>query len=120
MEAYGVEKAREYGEKIRLLLGGKVITKSREQAYEDGGLIKEAKRLDMDMWDLLEAIEGLCSMGKAMEMDDTRYYIVPIRYSVSIWSNEGNWEIETDNIAKVRAWLDSDGAVYSYELKVID
>ncbi len=29
----------------------------------------------MDMWDLLEALEGMCYMGTAIEKDDSTYMV---------------------------------------------
>ncbi len=72
---YGKEKADLYGDKIVNGLSGKTVSKRKATAEEPGGLIYEAKSLDVDMWDLLEALEGMCADGRAEEIDDSTYYI---------------------------------------------
>lgn len=72
---FGKEKADKYGDLISKNLSGKTVSKSVERAEEPGGLIYEAKLLGIDMWDLLEALEGMCYMGRASEIDDSTYLV---------------------------------------------
>lgn len=73
---FGEEKAREYGEKIVAELSGKTVSKRKDTAEQPGGLMYEAEKLNMDMWDLLEALEGMCSDGRAREIDDSTYLVL--------------------------------------------
>lgn len=72
---FGKEKAEKYGDLISKNLSGKTVSKSVERAEEPGGLIYEAEVLGIDMWDLLEALEGMCYMGRASEIDDSTYLV---------------------------------------------
>ena len=40
-----------------------------------GGLVYEADQLGIGMWDLLEALEGMCYNGDAVEIDDSTYKV---------------------------------------------
>ena len=60
---------------ISKALSGKKISKRKDKAYEPGGLIHEAIMLNIDMWDLLEALEGMCHDGRASEIDDSTYLV---------------------------------------------
>ena len=75
MIEFGKEKAEKYGSQISAALSGKTVSKRKDLAEEPGGLIYEAKQLDMDMWDLLEALEGMCRLGTAEETDDSTYLV---------------------------------------------
>ncbi len=75
MIEFGKEKADKYGDQISAALSGKTVSKRKDLAEEPGGLIYEAKQLGMDMWDLLEALEGMCYMGTAVEIDDSTYLV---------------------------------------------
>lgn len=75
MNIFGKEKAEKYGRQISSALSGKTISKRKDLAEQPGGLIYEAKQLDMDMWDLLEALEGMCYMGTTVEIDDSTYLV---------------------------------------------
>ena len=57
-------------------LSGKTVSKRKDTAEQPGGLIYEAEKLNMDMWDLLEALEGMCSDGRAREIDDSTYLVL--------------------------------------------
>jgi len=72
---YGEEEANKYGAKIIQALRGKIITKRRDKSNQPGGLEYEAKKLGIDMWDFLRALEGLCYQGKAEETSDSTYRI---------------------------------------------
>ena len=72
---FGKEKADEYGDLISKSLSGKTVSKRKSLAELPGGLIFEARRLGIDMWDLLEALEGMCADGRAEEVDDSTYRV---------------------------------------------
>ena len=72
---FGNEAAAKYGDLIAEKLSGKTVSKRRDTAEEPGGLIYEANQLGIDMWDLLEALEGMCYNGDAFEIDDSTYKI---------------------------------------------
>ena len=75
MYIFGEEKAKKYGDKISAALSGKTVSKRRDLAEQEGGLIYEAEKLGIDMWDLLEALEGMCYEGRAREIDDSTYLV---------------------------------------------
>lgn len=72
---FGKDKADKYGDLISQNLAGKKVSKRKDKAEEPGGLIYEADALQMDMWDLLEALEGMCADGRAEEIDDSTYLV---------------------------------------------
>ena len=72
---FGKDKAEQYGDKITAALSGKKVSKRKDKAEAPGGLIYEANKLGMDIWDLLEALEGMCATGKAAEIDDSTYLV---------------------------------------------
>lgn len=72
---FGKEQADKYGDLICEHLKGKTVSKRKDLAEQPGGLIYEAEMLGIDMWDLLEALEGLCYQGRAMEIDDSTYRV---------------------------------------------
>lgn len=65
-----------YGDKVWKALKGKKISKSVAKADAPGGLRYEAEQLDMDLYDLLETLEGMCANGTAMEIDDSTYEVL--------------------------------------------
>lgn len=69
------ESAAKYGKRISSALSGKTVTKKREDAEKPGGLVYEAKALEIDPWYLLEALEGMRGEGKASMVDDMTYLI---------------------------------------------
>lgn len=75
-EYFGKTAAATYGDLIADRLKGKSVSKRRDTANEPGGLIYEANKLGIDMWDLLEALEGMCNEGRAREIDDSTYKIL--------------------------------------------
>lgn len=75
-EYYGQTAAATYGDLIADRLKGRAVSKRRDTANEPGGLIYEANKLGIDMWDLLEALEGMCNEGRAREIDDSTYKIL--------------------------------------------
>lgn len=72
---FGKEKAEQYSEKITAALSGQKISKRKSLADKPGGLKYEADKLGIDMWDLLEALEGMCALGTAAEVDDSTYKV---------------------------------------------
>ena len=73
---FGQTAAATYGDLIADRLKGKSVSKRRDTANEPGGLIYEANKLGIDMWDLLEALEGMCNEGRAREINDSTYKIL--------------------------------------------
>lgn len=72
---FGLKEAEKYGELISSKLSGYTVSKRKDKAEEPGGLIYEADKLGIDMWELLEALEGMCYLGKAEEIDDSTYFV---------------------------------------------
>lgn len=73
---FGQTAAATYGDLISDNLKGKTVSKRKDTANEPGGLIYEANELGIEMWDLLEALEGMCNEGRAREIDDSTYKIL--------------------------------------------
>lgn len=73
---FGQTAAATYGDLIADRLKGKTVSKRKDTANEPGGLIYEANELGIEMWDLLEALEGMCREGRAREIDDSTYKIL--------------------------------------------
>lgn len=73
---FGKEEAEKYGSLIAKNLSGKTISKNKQLAEMPGGLIYEAKKLNLDMWELLKALEGMCKDGRAKEIDDSTYLVI--------------------------------------------
>ena len=72
---FGKDEADRYSDLIVKEFAGKTISKRKDIADAPGGLIYEADRLGIDMWDLLRALEGMCHQGKAYEIDDSTYKV---------------------------------------------
>ena len=72
---FGKEEAEKFGNYVVSKLAGKTVSKRIACSEEPGGLVYEANKLNMDMWDLLGTLEGLCYQGKAFEIDDSTYFI---------------------------------------------
>ena len=72
---FGKEEAEKYGDLIVKNLNGRSISKRVDLANDPGGLVYEANKLGIGMWDLLGALEGLCYQRRASEIDDSTYYI---------------------------------------------
>ena len=64
-----------FGDEASAKYGDLIADKRRDTAEEPGGLIYEANKLGIDMWDLLEALEGMCYEGRAQEIDDSTYRV---------------------------------------------
>ena len=73
---FGKEEYEQYGDMVYNKLNGKVITKNREKANQEGGLLYEAAQLNLDWTTLLSTLEGLCYNGKAREIDFGNSYKV--------------------------------------------
>ena len=73
---FGKDKSIKYGDRITKALKGRKISKRKSKAEAAGGLIYEANQLGIDMWDLLEALEGMCAEGRAREIDDSTYLVL--------------------------------------------
>lgn len=76
VDFFGQAAAEQFGDLIEEELKGKVISKRRDISEEPGGLIYEAQQLGIDMWDLLEALEGMCHDGRVREISDSEYLVV--------------------------------------------
>lgn len=72
---FGKEEAEKFGDLIVKKLAGKKISKRMDAAEGPGGLIYEAQQLGIDMWELLRALEGMCTTGQAKEIDDSTYLV---------------------------------------------
>ncbi len=64
---FGKEMYEEYGKEVQEKLHGKTISKRIDTAEEVGGIKYEAEKLGMDLYDLIETLEGMCYNGKAKE-----------------------------------------------------
>ena len=74
---FGEIASKKYGDMICEQLGeGFKISKRKDKGKEPGGLVYEAQQLGIDMWDLLETLEGMCYDGRAREIDDSTYEII--------------------------------------------
>lgn len=72
---FGKEEAEKYGSLIIEQLAGKTVSKRKDTAEFPGGLIYEANILQIDTWDLLKALEGMCHTKDALEIDDSTYKV---------------------------------------------
>lgn len=102
-EYFGQNAAKMHGDLIADRLSGRTISKRRDTAEEPGGLIYEANELGIDMWDLLEALEGMCREGRAKEIDDSTYQVLGATYADDyddVYSSE-DFEDYEDEIQQV-------------------
>lgn len=90
---FGMEASAEYGDMIAEKLAGKTISKRRDKGEQPGGLVYEAKELGIDMWDLLEALEGMCHEGRAQEIDDSTYRVNDAVNASTQLQNESTYEV---------------------------
>lgn len=72
---FGKEASDKYKNIISERLSGHTVSKRKDRAEDAGGLIYEASLLGIDMYELLEALEGMCYEGLATEIDDSTYYV---------------------------------------------
>lgn len=77
---FGQVAFEKYGDLVLRELNGKTVSKSKALAKEPGGLIYEANKLGIDLYDLLEALEGMCYNGTAREIDDSTYRVGKILF----------------------------------------
>ena len=75
-EYFGQAQSAKYGDMIAEELSGRTISKRKDLGDKPGGLVYEAEQLGIDMWDLLEALEGMCYEGRAREIDDSTYQVI--------------------------------------------
>lgn len=80
---FGKDEADKYGNLIADNLKGQTISKREDLAEAPGGLIYEANKLGIDMWELLRALEGMCADGRAREIDDSTYKILGASESIN-------------------------------------
>lgn len=73
---FGKQAYEKYGDMISEELSGMVISKRISDDGKPGSLKTEAENLGIDMWDLLEALEGMCYNGKAQEISDYQYKVL--------------------------------------------
>ena len=90
---FGQTAAARYGNMISDNLKGQTISKRKDLAEAPGGLIYEANVMGIDMWELLEALEGMCREGRARELDDSTYKILG---ASDVYSSEDFNEYEDD------------------------
>ncbi len=76
MFEFGAKEAEQYGTLISESLKGRTISKRVNLVYLPGGLVYEAKKLGINEWDLLAALEGMCRQNKAKEIDDSTYKVL--------------------------------------------
>lgn len=106
---FGKEEAEKFGDLIAKKLAGKKISKRRDLAESPGGLKYEADKLGIDMWDLLRALEGMCVVGQAKEIDDSTYLVTESSYvnsSKSVTSSA--WVYTLKAGAKIRAAINAE------------
>ena len=72
---YGKEESEKYGELIINNCCGQTISKKIDDKNCYYGLPKVAERLNIDMWDLLKALEGMLIEGTATMTDDSTYRV---------------------------------------------
>lgn len=74
---FGQKMAEKFGELVCEKLAGRKISKSKAKGDEPGGIVYEAVQLGMGLYELLDTLEGLCYLGKAAEIDDSTYLVLP-------------------------------------------
>lgn len=112
---FGKEEAEKYGDMIEKALTGKTVSKSKAKAEEPGGLIYEANKLGIDMWDLLEALEGMCYQGRCREIDDSTYLIGKsgkLTESINLKADDLTFEEALD------LWWDMNGMAACYDMQM--
>lgn len=75
IDYFGQAAAEKYGDMIFDRLYGSYISKAKDRADRPLGIEWTADWLGIDMWDLLEALEGMCHDGRAREVNDSTYLI---------------------------------------------
>lgn len=110
-EYFGQAQAAQYGDLIVEQLSGKTISKRKDLGDQPGGLVYEANKLGIDMWDLLEALEGMCYEGRAREIDDSTYKVLSCEQILSSTSSH-----DTIDESKWTSWTD----VYTLFEDIID
>lgn len=72
---FGQSAFEQWGNKVFKALKGQTVSKAIAKADAPGGLRFEAVLLGIDMFDLLECLEGLCYNNLAQEIDDSTYLV---------------------------------------------
>lgn len=78
-EHYGAASARKYGDKIIELYSGTIISKRIDDKNDNGpeifGLRTVAKTVGTQIYQILNALEGMCYENRACEVTDSYYFI---------------------------------------------
>ena len=72
---FGKEEFERQGNKVYTLLRGRAISKRIDLADDVGGIRHEAYMLNMDTFELLRTLEGMCYNNMAVEIDDSTYVV---------------------------------------------
>ena len=73
---FGQAAYEKYHDLVRDNLSGVVISKRVSDEGKPGSLLTEAENIGIDMWDLLECLEGMCYNGEAQEISDYQYKVL--------------------------------------------
>lgn len=73
---FGKEQYEKYHDIVSDALSGRTVSKAIADANYFGGLMYEANKLNIDMWDLLACLEGMCYNGEAREINDSTYLVM--------------------------------------------
>ena len=76
VDFYGQKFFNKYHELVKNNLSGMIISKRIDEANEPGGIEYEANKLGIDLYDLIECLEGMCHEGEAVELSDYQYRIL--------------------------------------------
>ena len=104
---FGQRMAEKFGELVCEKLAGRKISKSKAKGDEPGGIVYEAVQLGMGLYELLDTLEGLCYLGKAAEIDDSTYYVLPSE-ETSFEEEEETEEVEAPVCAVDPSFEDTD------------
>ena len=72
---FGKEQYEKYHDIVATAFSGRTVSRAIADAGRSGGLMYEANKLNMNMWDLLACLEGMCYNGEAREINDSTYLI---------------------------------------------
>lgn len=79
---FGASAVQKYGRRVLENLGGRTISTNIFDADAPGGLIYEARQLDIDIEEFVAVLEGLCYNGLAKELDDETFAICKLHLNV--------------------------------------
>lgn len=108
---FGKDAYEKYGDKVSKALAGKTISKRMDRADQPGGIAYEAEQLGMDLYDLLETLEGMCYNRKATEIDDSTYLVygkASNNKTESTWDGEYVGDATTDSLEDAPVENDDD------------